>query len=84
MSYQIEDNMVQVEDMLKDDRKVIVIGDTSYQISRKRLEMHDEVFGFYQNGNHVFKLVTAHSITGRMIKRAIWEELPSPFTAVLA
>ena len=83
MTCQIEDNMIHVQDMMNDERKIIIISDTSYHISKKRFELHDEVFGFYQNGNQVFKLVTAHSITGRMIKRAIWEELPSPFTAMI-
>lgn len=79
--FQIEDNMIQVEDMMKDDRKVIIIKNTSYQISRKRIELHDEIFGFFQNDNQVFQLVTAHSVIGRTIKRAIWNELPSPFVA---
>lgn len=84
MPYQIEDNMAQVENMMKDDRKVIIIGNISYQVSRKRIELHDEVFGFFQNDNQVFQLVTAHSIIGRMIKRAIWNELSSPFVAHLS
>lgn len=84
MPYQIEENMAQVESMMKDERKVIVVGKTTYQVSKKRIELHDEVFGFFQNGNQVFQLITAHSVVGRMIKRALWEEIPSPFIAHLS
>ena len=84
MPYQIEENMNQVENMMKDERKVIIVGNISYQVSKKRIELHDEVFGFFQNGNQVFQLITAHSIVGRMIKRAMWEELSSPFVSALS
>jgi len=78
MSHQIEENMNQVTDMMKDERKVIIIQGVSYQVSRKRIELHDEIFGFYTNPHGTFKLVTAHSIIGRALKTAIFLGMESP------
>lgn len=78
MAYQIEDTMKQVTDMMKDERKVIVMDGIHYQVSRRRIEMNDEIFGFYLNSNSTFKLVTAHSIIGRALKVAIFNGIPSP------
>lgn len=84
MEYQIEENMAQVESMMKDERKVVIIDNMAYQVSKKRVELHDEVFGFYSNHNNVLKLITAHSIIGRRVKMAMWEMVPSPFISDVA
>ena len=78
MAYQLEENMVHVTDMMKDERVAIVIDGTTYQIGRQRFMLHDEIFGFYMNPNGVFKLVNVHSVIGRQLKQAIFDGIGSP------